>query len=122
MESHESLLSDFVAQLSTKFPDALFIYTGQPSSPHLAKRQSPDSSPSVERPVLSLAFNNSTLPEGGILKRYQLLTPGLIAGLLVAFFILVPVIMVGLRSLASIQSPVRVEAPKDYSATTKKNQ
>jgi len=120
MESHESLLSGFVAQLSSKFPDLLFIYTGQPSSAHLGKRQSPGS-PSVNRPVLSLISSNSALPEGGILKRYQLLTPGVITALLVSFFIL-GVIMVGLRALASIQSPVRVEAPKDYSATTKKNQ
>lgn len=59
---------------------------------------------------------------GGILKRYQLLTPGLILALLVVFFMLVPIIMLGVNVLASIQSPLRVEAPRSFNAKDKKNQ
>ena len=74
-------------------------------------------------PILENIFQaNTTLPDGGILKRYQLLTPGLIMGLLAVFFVLVPVAMIGFRALASIQSPLRVEPPKGYSATEKKSQ
>ncbi len=61
-------------------------------------------------------------PAGGILARYQLLTPALITGLLLAFFVLVPVVLFGVSALASIQSPLRVQAPKGYSADEKKNQ
>ncbi|KAI0302961.1 hypothetical protein BC826DRAFT_1089447 [Russula brevipes] len=61
-------------------------------------------------------------PAGGILARYQLLTPALITGLLLAFFVLVPVVLFGVSALASIQSPLRVQPPKGYSAEEKKNQ
>lgn len=60
--------------------------------------------------------------DGGILKRYQLLTPGLIISLLVAFFVLVPVVLMGVYALASIQSPVRLDAPKGFNAAEKKTQ
>jgi hypothetical protein len=116
----ESLLADELAHITSSFPSHLIVYTGCPSSP-LAKRQAPQPVPS--RPVLENTFQaNTTLPEGGILKRYQLLTPGLIMALLVAFFVLVPVAMVGFSALASIQSPLRVEPPKGYSAPEKKLQ
>lgn len=60
--------------------------------------------------------------DGGILKRYQLLTPGLIISLAIAFFVLVPIVFFGISSLASIQSPVRLDAPKGFNAVEKKNQ
>jgi hypothetical protein len=61
-------------------------------------------------------------PTGGILARYQLLPPTLITGLLLAFFVLVPVVLFGISALASIQSPLRIQAPKGYSADENKNQ
>jgi hypothetical protein len=60
-------------------------------------------------------------PAGGILTCYQLPTPALITGLLLAFFVLIPVVLFGVSALASIQSPLRVQAPKSYSADEKKN-
>jgi hypothetical protein len=117
--SPESLLADELDHIASSFPNHLIVYTGC-SSP-LSKRQAPQPVPS--RPILENIFQaNTTLPHGGILKRYQLLTPGLIMALLVAFFVLVPVAMVGFSALASIQSPLRVEAPKGYSASDKKLQ
>lgn len=65
---------------------------------------------------------NTTLPKGGILKRYQLLTPALITGLLVAFFLLVPVLYMALQALASIQNPIRSDVGKTFNAQEKKNQ
>lgn len=59
---------------------------------------------------------------GGILQRYQLLTPGLILVLLVSLFILIPVIFLGVSALSSIQSPLTNEIPKGFSAEEKKNQ
>jgi hypothetical protein len=105
------------------FPEHLVIYTGAPLSSELMKRQTPDV---TARPVLeltdSLAPSNTTLPSGGILKRYQLLTPALISTLLIVLFVLLPIIILGITALASIQSPLRVEASKSYSAREKKIQ
>ncbi|GLB33322.1 hypothetical protein LshimejAT787_0102060 [Lyophyllum shimeji] len=126
---YTSQLADELAYLSTTYPKHLVVYTG--SSPlsfavqhqHSA-RQSPDIDDPPTRPVLESLFApaNTTLPEGGVLKRYQLLTPGLITTLLVAVFVFVPIVMVGFNALASIQSPLRVEAAKGYNAAEKKNQ
>jgi hypothetical protein len=55
-------------------------------------------------------------PEGGILARYQLLTPALITSLLVVFLVF------GVSALARIQSPLRVQPPKGYSADEKNKQ
>jgi hypothetical protein len=62
------------------------------------------------------------LADGGILKRYQLLTPGLILTLIVVFFVFVPIIVFGVNVLAGIQSPLRAEPPRSFSAKDKKNQ
>lgn len=109
----ESLLSSTLASLSEVFPDYLVVYT----SSSLASRQLP-SAPDPRPYVIA----NDTLPEGGILKRYQLLTPGLIMSLLVAFFLLVPGVLAGVSALASIRSPLRMEAPKAFNAQDRKNQ
>ncbi|KZT20614.1 hypothetical protein NEOLEDRAFT_1100447 [Neolentinus lepideus HHB14362 ss-1] len=73
-------------------------------------------------PPSSLVAPNSTLPTGGILKRYQLLTPALITTLIVALGILVPVVFLGISALASIQAPARMEPPKKFNAVEKKTQ
>ena len=70
----------------------------------------------------SASPSKAAAPTDGILKKYQLLTPGLIISLFVALFILVPVVFMGISSLASIQSPVRLDAPKGFNAAEKKNQ
>lgn len=90
-------------------------------------RQSPEGAePALEfAAVPSQAASPSkaaAAPTGGVLKRYQLLTPGLIISLFVALFVLVPVVFMGISALSSIQSPVRSEAPKGFSAADKKNQ
>jgi hypothetical protein len=120
----ESRLSSELSTLTSTFPKYLIVYTGSSPSPAVSKRQTPDIVP-PSRPVLELSnFSNAntTLPEGGILKRYQLLTPGLITVLLVTVFLLVPIVMTGINALASIQSPLRVEAPKGYNALERKTQ
>ncbi|KAF8803913.1 hypothetical protein BYT27DRAFT_7144645 [Phlegmacium glaucopus] len=122
MTKYESLLADELSLLATTFPDHLVVYTGSPLPTHY-KRQPPDI---PERPVLNFDVvplaANTTLPTGGILKRFQLLTPGLITALLVTFFILVPVTMLGLNALASIQNPLRVDTSKTFNAQERKNQ
>ncbi|TFK43127.1 BIG/ATPase V1 complex, subunit S1 [Crucibulum laeve] len=133
MKEHASVLGEELLALASVFPDHLIIIAGS-SFPAHEKRQSPDADlPS--RPVLDLSPSspssfgktvyinaNTTLPEGGILKRYQLLTPGLITVLLISFFVLVPVVMLGVSALASIQNPLRTDIPKGFSAQDKKNQ
>ncbi|THH18288.1 hypothetical protein EW146_g2661 [Bondarzewia mesenterica] len=116
----ESRLVKELESVESTFPKYLVIFTGSPSHSAYARRQS--------EPAVGSAFGalqqpgNSTLPEGGILKRYQLLTPALITSLLVVFFILLPVVFFGVSALASIQSPLHVEAPKGFNAQERKNQ
>ncbi|KAH9963334.1 hypothetical protein BC827DRAFT_1194963 [Russula dissimulans] len=98
---HEARLATELDKLARAYPRHLVILAGSP-------RQDAPPSPSP--------------PAGGILTRYQLLTPVLITGLLVVFFVLVPVILFGISALASIQSPLRVQPPKGFSADEKKNQ
>jgi hypothetical protein len=117
------MLADELSLLATTFPNHLVVYTGSPLPSHY-KRQYSDDTP--ERPVLDFdpvpLAANTTLPTGGILKRFQLLTPGLITALLVTFFVLVPVTMLGLKALASIQNPLRVDTSKTFNAQERKNQ
>jgi len=119
MAKYESMLADELSLLATTFPDHLVIYTGSPLPSHY-KRQQPDE-PVLNFDAGSLAAN-TTLPTGGILKRFQLLTPGLITALLVTFFVLVPVTMLGLNALASIQNPSRMDTSKTFNAQERKNQ
>ncbi|KAJ7198472.1 hypothetical protein GGX14DRAFT_665629 [Mycena pura] len=106
---HDALLSTELATLASSFPNHLVIFTG--SSPlSFTKRAAP----------ITSSIRNSTA--GGILAHYQLLTPGLITTLIVTFFVLIPIIMVGMQALASIQSPLRNEVPKNFDAADKKNQ
>ena len=79
-----------------------------------ARQSSPDTS--------TFEVHAAASPSGGILQRYQLLTPGLILVLLVSLFILIPVIFLGVSALSSIQSPLTNEIPKGFSAEEKKNQ
>lgn len=114
-------------EISSQFDSYAVLLTGTSSStsPLVTKRQQPNT---LSRPNFSNqpagvvnTFDNTTLPSGGILARYQLLTPGLLTSLLVAFGLLIPLLMVGINALASIQSPLRTEAPKGPSLE-KKNQ
>ncbi|KAK2462266.1 hypothetical protein APHAL10511_005572 [Amanita phalloides] len=123
MKHHDDILSRELDSLTSIFPEHLIIYMGVPLLPEFTKRQAPEV---PERPVLQLsdsyAPSNATLPTGGILKHYQLLTPALISSLLLVLFILLPIVMFGITALASIQSPLKVENPKGYSAREKKIQ
>jgi hypothetical protein len=116
------MLAHELSLLATTFPDHLVVYTGSPLPSHYKRQHDiPD------RPVLNFddavpLAANTTLPTGGILKRFQLLTPGLITSLLVTFFILVPVTMLGLNALASIQNPLRMDTSKTFNAQERKNQ
>ncbi|EIM85480.1 uncharacterized protein STEHIDRAFT_140117 [Stereum hirsutum FP-91666 SS1] len=127
----ESTIVHDLESLASLFPKHLIIFSGSPSSP-FERRQSPDFEDPLseedslyDAPLLDTTTfiqSNGTLPEGGILKRYQLLTPALITSLLVALFVLLPVVMFGVSALASIQSPLRTEAPKGFNAQEKKMQ
>ena len=122
----EPILGDELSTLASTFPNHLMIYTGSLLPSLMTKRQAPDT---PDRPVLDLsssdpafAPSNTSLPTGGILKKYQLLTPVLITSLLVTFFVLLPVVFLGLNALASIQTPVRSDIGKSFNAQDKKNQ
>ncbi|KAJ8508433.1 hypothetical protein ONZ45_g9289 [Pleurotus djamor] len=112
LSSHIDFLESTLASIAESFPEYVVVYAGSRSA--LSKRQAV--SETVQEPA------KVALPSGGIFKRYQLLSPALISVLLVSFFILFPLLFVGISALSSIQSPLRVEAPKGYSDKERKNQ
>ncbi|KAF9526254.1 hypothetical protein CPB83DRAFT_858067 [Crepidotus variabilis] len=122
LNDHDRLLAAELSSLADLFPNHLIFLSGSPSP--MTKRQEDDH---PARPILDLAggnlpFNtyaNSTLPVGGILKKYQLLTPALISSLLVSIFVLLPLIFVGVKALSSIQSPIRLDTTKGVSQDRK---
>ncbi|KAI0699799.1 hypothetical protein BC835DRAFT_1267228 [Cytidiella melzeri] len=120
----DNLLSSDLEAISIAFPKHLVLYAGWTSSLQARQVTEDDSlGDTLTAPLTSAASALKVAPsDGGILKRYQLLSPGLIISLLVAFFVLVPVVFLGISSLASIQSPVRLDAPKGFNAAEKKNQ
>lgn len=111
----DSTLSATLAKIAEAFPNHLAVYAGW--HPTLFVRQSNPFAPANH--TLTAAF---APPTGGILARYQLLTPGLILSLAVGFFLLVPIVVAAISALASIQSPLQGQAPKGYIASEKKNQ
>ncbi|KAH8115768.1 hypothetical protein DFH11DRAFT_1587014 [Phellopilus nigrolimitatus] len=114
-ELEESLDRSF-AEIELTFPSHLFVYTGS-ESPGVDKRQ--PAGDNIDLPFSFAPSNGTDTSSVGILQRYQLLTPGLIISLLVAFFLLVPIIMLAIQALASIQSSVRLDAPKGSSVDKK---
>jgi len=103
-------------KVASAFPDHLIVYSSDSS--RFVRRQLEETANSGSL----FSAPNHTMAGVGILKRYQLLTPGLILTLIVVFFVLVPIIVLGVNALASIQSPLRAEAPRSFSAKDKKNQ
>jgi len=122
MAEQESHLSSELDAISSLFPKHLVIFSGSPS--RLFARQAPSEFDSPPSSLLGSTFggNTTVLQNGGILKRYQILTPALITTLLITLFVLVPVIMLGVSALASIQSPLSSEVPKGFDAQEKKVQ
>lgn len=120
-ETHESTLAAELATISSVFPSHFIIYTG-PGLSNLQVRQAPDTIP---RPVIDV-INNTTQqpvkPSAQNPTTSVFFTTGLITGLMIVFFILLPVLIIGVEALASIQSPTRMDAPKGYNAVEKKNQ
>lgn len=118
----ERLLSKELDRLAALTSNHLVIYAG--SHIPLERRQLPPISEFDSPPDAAISPSTTAVASSkkGILHNYQLLTPALITSLLVVFFILVPIVMIGINALASIQSTVRFEAPKDYSAQEKKTQ
>lgn len=121
-----SQLANELEYFSSNYPNHLVVYTGISAATFSVQhgtRQQPKAETSTW-PVFESASAplNTTLAQGGILKRYQLLTPGLITSLLIVFFVLLPILLFGFKALASIQSPLETEAPNKFSADEKKRQ
>lgn len=108
------IFTDFMEKMTSAFPDHLIVYSSDSSG--FVRRQLEDS------PTSLFSVADRALAGGGILKRYQLLTPGLILTLIMVFFVFLPIIVLGINVLAGIQSPLRAEAPRSFSAKDKKNQ
>lgn len=109
VKEQEENLAYELAALAQTFPNHLVVYTGVPVSTLRARAAA---SPAADKKK----------KHTGILHTYQILSPGLITVLLVVFFILVPVLLVGINALAGIQNMVKLEAPKGFDARERKNQ
>lgn len=118
----ESRLASDLEKIADSFSKYLVVYAGW--NPLLRSRQDLEDGPALELAVepSAVSASKAAASAGGILKKYQLLTPGLIISLFVGLFVLLPVVFMGISSLASIQSPVRLDAPKGFNAAEKKNQ
>ncbi|KAF7969413.1 hypothetical protein HWV62_27413 [Athelia sp. TMB] len=113
----ESYLANELESIKSLFSKHLVVFSGCPAPAHLSARQMP------ELDVHAFVAPNSTvLTEGGILKRYQLLTPALITTLVISFGVILPIILLGVSALASIQSPLSTDVPKGFDAQQKKTQ
>lgn len=113
----ESTLAAELATISSVFPSHFVIYTG-PGLSNLHVRQAPDTG---SRPVIDVT-NSSQVPVGTTAQSTVFFTTGLVTALLIVFFILLPALSMGIGALSSIQTPIRMDAPKGYSAVEKKNQ
>ena len=96
-------------------PRSIFIYTG--NSVSLDKRQMLNNEWSESDSSTAFAAPSSL----SILQRYQLLTPALIMGLIVVLFLLLPLMLVAINALGSIQTPTRMQSSPGLSRD-KKNQ
>ncbi|EKM75749.1 hypothetical protein AGABI1DRAFT_116216 [Agaricus bisporus var. burnettii JB137-S8] len=124
IEKHEASLAAELSTISSIFPSHFIIYTG-PGLSNLHIRQSPETPP---RPTIETTTNTSQIPVNNPaasitdVNTTVYFTTGLITALLLVFFILLPVLFIGVGALASIQTPIRMDAPKGYSAVERKNQ
>ncbi|KAL5527030.1 hypothetical protein ACEPAG_5821 [Sanghuangporus baumii] len=115
----EDTLTRALEKIESTFPNHLMIYTGSlsPSSSSVVSKRQAEAIP--DRPFAYAPSNSTSPDDGGILARYQLLTPGLIVSLLIAFFLLLPIVLLSVQALASIESPVRLDAPRGVTQSKK---
>jgi len=122
MRRVDEQLSRQLAGIEAAFPSHLVILAGTTPSSY-SKRQSSDlqrSLPGAFSPSTSATKKNLALPTGGILHRYQLLTPALITTLGITFLVLMPLMLMVIYALAGIKSPIRSDGFKQ--SHDKKNQ
>jgi len=114
MSSIASELADDLQVVEDVFASHLVMFAGSlPCS--LPKRSlgTTADSPFFSRqvPPANPTHGNSSLPQGGILKRYQLLTPGLLTSLFIILLVFLPILLVGISALSSIKVPQRTDNP-----------
>jgi len=129
-------LSHHIEKITHAFDSYLVLVVGTvPSSFSTAKRAADKSQDALNDPFRSVdrSVDRTTsqiitegiragfaAPTGGVLKRYRLLTPGLITSLGITFLLFLPLLLVVVNALAGIRSPVRSESIKRFQ--DKKNQ
>jgi len=125
MKQLDTQLSEQLTRVEAAFPSHLVIVTGSTrSSFSNVKREVSDAQralpPSFAPSMAPAATGKPKASKGGILHRYQLLTPALITSVIIAFGLLVPLMLLAVNALASIKSPIRSDGIKQ--AQEKKNQ
>jgi len=126
MQELDEKLSLLITRLDATFSSHFVIITGTtPSSFNNLRRhvsRSKSQLPMVFRSpsTSSNSRRDDAPPKGGIFHRYQLLTPGLITTIGITFLLIMPLILMVVRALAGIKSPLRSEGLKQ--TQEKKNQ
>ncbi|GJJ07791.1 hypothetical protein Clacol_001996 [Clathrus columnatus] len=117
----QSQLENAIKEQTASFSSHLVIYTSSHSArSELDKVESLHSLP-IHADVAEAI--NSTLPTGSLFQRYQFFTPALLAGFFVGFIILLPILMLGVYAIASIQTPSRMDSVGSRTVSLdKKNQ
>ncbi len=112
----DTLLSKYLPQIAASYPSHIFAYMGTaPSEFSPVKRQLSDVQRALPETFVDVrlpSISNTAKSHSGILHRYQLLTPGLITSLGIAFLVIAPLMLIVVNALASIKSPVRSEGIK----------
>jgi len=108
----DNILSTALTNFLKDLPNHLVVYKGSPS---------PESSGLDGRRVFG--YNGSQSKSNGIFASYQILSTGVIMGVVVFAFLLLPIAFFGISAVASIQTPtIKADASKTWSATERKNQ
>ena len=101
---------DLADEIERKLSHSLFIYTGSYSFSY--RRQVMGEDEFLE----SQSSNNFAVPSTtGVLQRYQLLTPALILALLTVLFLIIPLVLIAVNALTSIQIPSRMGSQQKVS-------
>ncbi|KZO93746.1 hypothetical protein CALVIDRAFT_556751 [Calocera viscosa TUFC12733] len=123
MKEYENLLSDRLESIAALFPSHLVLLSGTPLPPLSFTKRDVDGAishpPAPFYDTMQIVLSSDSPADGPFLSRYQILTPGLISALLVVFVVFLPILMVGIGAVASIQSPARMDAPKGVSQEKK---
>lgn len=113
MGDNEHFLHSLLRSLPRKEYNLIYVSTPPPAAPGSYRRSHPslvDAQSALAAAAAKKRARNGTVVTGGLFSRYQYFTPGILMGYM-AMLILVPVLIVGLQALSSLQISYRAFDP-----------